>query len=116
MTLSARRAAADGLEAEKGYSERRACELVGLSRSSCRYRPREEAGEEKVLRGRIRELAHEHPRYGCPRITVMLHREGRQVNKKRVHRLWKEEGPANPPETEAEKKGAYQRDGQQGGP
>jgi len=80
------------LEEGEGYSERRACVLVGLSRSSCRYRPREEAGEEKVLRGRIRELAHEHPRYGCPRITVMLHREGRQVNEKRVHRLWKEEG------------------------
>jgi transposase InsO family protein len=56
-----------------------------------RYRPREKTGEE-ALRERIKALAQRHPRYGCPRITVMLHREGRQVNKKRVHRLWKEEG------------------------
>jgi len=79
------------LEAEKGYSERRACALVGLSRSSGRYRPREKTGEE-ALRERIKALAQRHPRYGCPRITVMVHREGWQVNKKRVHRIWKEEG------------------------
>ena len=47
MTLSARRAAVNGVEEGEGYSERRACVVVGLSRSSCRYRPREEAGEEK---------------------------------------------------------------------
>lgn len=45
-----------------------------------------------MLKERIRELAQQHPRYGCPRITAILRREGWQVNRKRVHRFWKEEG------------------------
>lgn len=77
---------------DDGYSERRACGLLGLARSSCRYEPRTRPEEEEILRERIKELAHHHQRYGCPRITAMLHREGWRVNKKRVHRIWKEEG------------------------
>jgi len=38
------------------------------------------------------ELARQHPRYGYRRITVLLRQEGWQVNRKRVQRLWREQG------------------------
>jgi putative transposase len=38
------------------------------------------------------ELAREHPRYGYRRITALLRREGWSVNRKRVHRLWRQAG------------------------
>jgi transposase InsO family protein len=38
------------------------------------------------------EFARENPRYGYRRVWALLRREGWPVNKKRVHRLWREEG------------------------
>lgn len=74
----------------QGLSERRACELVGMKRSSYRYALRrpEPAG----LRGRLRALAGERRRFGYRRLTVLLRREGWPVNHKRVYRLYREEG------------------------
>lgn len=40
----------------------------------------------------IRRLARRHPRYGQRRVHALLLREGWRVNKKRVARLWREEG------------------------
>lgn len=80
------------LRERRTHSERGACRLVGVSRSTFRYEPEGETEEEAILRRRIRELAHRHKRYGCRRITVLLRREGWEVNKKRVHRIWKGEG------------------------
>jgi putative transposase len=37
-------------------------------------------------------LSRENPRYGYRRAWALLRREGWKVNKKRVHRLWREEG------------------------
>jgi len=48
--------------------------------------------DEAALRERIRRLAKNHKRYGVRRILEKLRREGWRVNRKRVHRLWKEEG------------------------
>ena len=79
-------------------SERRACELIGMSRGSCRYRQRER--NEAALRSRLLELAGERPRFGYRRLHRMLRREkenGRAkwvVNHKRVYRLYREEGLA----------------------
>ena len=74
----------------QGLSERRACELVGIKRSSYRYALRrpEPAG----LRGRLRKLAGERQRFGYRRLTVLLRREGWPVNPKRVYRLYGQEG------------------------
>ena len=44
------------------------------------------------LRMRLRELAGSRVRYGYRRLTVLLRREGRAVNAKRVYRLYREEG------------------------
>jgi len=41
---------------------------------------------------RLRDLAGSRVRYGYRRLTVLLRREGRQVNAKRVYRLYREEG------------------------
>ena len=41
---------------------------------------------------RLRELAQARSRFGFLRLHVMLRREGWVVNKKRVHRIYREEG------------------------
>lgn len=74
----------------QGLSERRACQLVGMTRSSCRYAVRRQ--EPAGLRDRLRELAQERRRFGYRRLTVLLRREGWAVNHKRVYRLYREEG------------------------
>ncbi len=74
----------------QGLSERRACGLVGIKRSSCRYAVRRQ--EPAELRERLRELAQERRRFGYRRLTVLLRREGWTVNHKRVYRMYREEG------------------------
>jgi putative transposase len=72
-------------------SERRACRLVGMARTSCRYeRPRQ--GREEKLKARLHTLAGERRRFGYRRLTVLLRREGWTVNHKRVYRLYRQEG------------------------
>jgi putative transposase len=73
-------------------SERRACRVVGLSRSSVRYRDRK--ADDGALRERLRQLAAERRRFGYRRLHVLLRREGTRVNHKRVYRLYREEGLA----------------------
>lgn len=55
------------------FSVRRACGLMLLAVSTYRYRTRRDDG---VLRTRLLELAREKPRYGSPRLHVLLQREG----------------------------------------
>ena len=75
-----------------GMSERRACALVGLDRSTCRYQARR--AEWPVLRERLRALAAERRRFGYRRLYVLLRREGYRVNLKRIYRLYRQEGLA----------------------
>jgi len=72
-------------------SLRRACILVGMSRSVVRYIARKRRNEAMLIR-RIHELAIRHGQYGYRRVTALLRREGWKVNRKRVHRIWKSEG------------------------
>jgi transposase InsO family protein len=74
-----------------GVSERRACRVIGQSRSSQRYRARE-PDKDRALRQRLRELSRRYPRYGYRRMWALLQREGWPVNRKKVHRLCREEG------------------------
>lgn len=78
------------LEGHYGISERRACRLVGLQRSTLRYQAKVKADEE--LQTRLRELAAERPRFGYRRLHALLRREGQQVNHTRIHRLYRREG------------------------
>jgi len=86
-----KRAVARGLVERGECSERRACELVETARSTVRYKRRVRS-DEAALRKRIRALAARCKRYGVRRVLAQLRREGWRVNKKRVHRIWKEEG------------------------
>jgi putative transposase len=90
MTPAERRAAVARVRARFGRSERRACRLVGIGRSTLRYRGRR--GGEAQLRRRLRELAAARPRFGYRRLHALLRREGVAVNHKRVERLYREEG------------------------
>jgi putative transposase len=73
-----------------GRSTRKACLLVGLPRVSHDYLPVK--GRDDELREKIRELAHQRRRFGCPRIHLLLQREGLVVNHKRTERIYREEG------------------------
>jgi len=70
-------------------SQRRACRLVAIDRSSARYQART-AGGETGLRSALEELAQRHPRYGYRRLWVELRRGGYPVNHKRVYRLYRQ--------------------------
>ena len=74
-------------------SERHACRLIGLARSTLRYRVRK-AGRDSELRQQLKELAAKRMRFGYRRLTAMLVSEGLAGNHKRVYRLYREEGLA----------------------
>jgi len=71
-------------------SIRRACKVLQIVRSTYQYRSRKD--EQAALRIRIRDLALARVSYGYLRIHVLLQREGWKVNRKRVYRLYREEG------------------------
>ena len=77
------------------YTERNACRLIKQPRSTQRYEARIDY-EERRIRKRLHELAKKHPGSGYRRMTKLLRREGMKINKKRVQRLWREEGLRNP--------------------
>ena len=93
----AKREAVHVVREKAGFSERRACGLIGMHRGSWRYRRRDR--HEAALRARLRELAAERPRFGYRRLYIFLRREKAgdgslqwPVNHKRVYRLYREEG------------------------
>jgi putative transposase len=75
-----------------GVSQRRACRVVGQHRSTQRLDPPVASDDEAELRAWLRAFSTERPRWGWRRAAKQLRREGRRVNNKRVHRLWREEG------------------------
>ena len=70
-------------------SERKACGLVGVSRSSRHYQSKRVDKDRKLLQ-RLLELARRYPSYGYLRLHGLLKREGLVVNKKRTYRLYKQ--------------------------
>ena len=70
-------------------SERRACRVAEVDRSSVRYRRRRP--DDALLRERLKALAAQRRRFGYRRLWVLLRREGHAVNKKRVYRLYRQE-------------------------
>ena len=97
MTAGQRRAVVTHVQetaAAEGHavSQRRVCRWLGVHRTPVRYVTRRPPDTE--LRGRLRELAAAHPRWGVPRLFWLLRREGRPDNYKRVERLYREEGLA----------------------
>ncbi len=82
-----------------GVSERRACKVLDLPRSTHRYEPIPVEDEQRLTE-EIVELASRYGRYGYRRITALLRMDGWDVNHKRVERIWRREGlrvPAKQP-------------------
>ncbi len=72
-------------------SERRACRLVDQPRGTQRYQPTRREDEDVLTRA-IVALASQYGRYGYRRITALLKRDGWEVGKDRVERIWRREG------------------------
>jgi putative transposase len=74
---------------ENGYSQLRACELVGMSPRMHRYRSR--CPDDVGLRISSRKLAAERRRVGYRRLHLVLRRQGVTINWKKLYRLYREE-------------------------
>lgn len=79
------------LEDRLGLSERRACRITGQHRSTQRQRPRR-TDRDNALRAELRSLSREHPRWGYRKAWACLREQGWETNRKRIQRLWREEG------------------------
>ena len=89
MTPVARREAAAYLRSAYEMSERRAIGVINTDRSTVRYVSTKP--DDAPLRERLKALAQERRRFGYRRLHVLLRREGHQVNRKRVQRLYQAE-------------------------
>ena len=92
VSPQAKRAAVAVLMTERGFGVTRACGLIRISRSLYRYRSRRP--DSGPLRARIEEIAAIKRRYGYRRVYLRLRREGWEVNRKRVYRLYRDAGLA----------------------
>lgn len=73
-----------------GYSQRRACRLTQQHRSTQRKVLR--LDPRTALRQRMHEIVLTRLRFGYRRVHILLKREGWQVGKNVVYRLYREEG------------------------
>jgi len=89
VTTAQRRAVVTDAQVSRELPERRACRYFGVQRAVVRYVARRT--EPPGLRARVRELAVAKPRWGSPRLTWRLRRDGWPVNHKRIERLLREE-------------------------
>ena len=74
-----------------GVSERWACRVVGQHRSTQRHEPKR-AEDDAALRAELRKFSKDRPRWGYRRAHHHLREQGWEINRKRVQRLWREEG------------------------
>ncbi len=86
-----RRDAVQHVQRELPVSQRRACKTLQQPRATQRYRPKRPERDRPLVK-RMLELVRRHPRYGYRRIAALLRQEGWNVNRKRVYRLWRQEG------------------------
>lgn len=76
---------------ERGVSQRRACALMSVSRSTLRYESRLAQRDAPIVAA-MRELSAQYPRYGYRRIQVFLSRRGHAMSADRAHRIWRQHG------------------------
>lgn len=89
VTPGAKREAAAHLCTVHGVSQRRACAVLQVDRSSVRYRSIRP--NDTDLREAMKKVAGERRRFGYRRIHVMLERQGIFMNQKKLRRLYREE-------------------------
>jgi putative transposase len=89
VTPAQRRAVVTDAQAHHQLALAPACRYFGVHRTLLRYAPTRDPA--LALRARLRPLALERPRWGSPRLTWRLRRDGWAVNHKRIERLVREE-------------------------
>ncbi|MGH7583934.1 MAG: IS3 family transposase [Gemmatimonadales bacterium] len=89
MTTAQRRAVVAEARARHELTERRACRCPGVHRALVRCPSRREP--QTARRACLRDLAATKVRWGSPRLTWKLRREGWLVNYKRIERRVREE-------------------------
>lgn len=89
VTTQQRRTLVTDARTRRAMPLARACRYLGVHRALLRYAPRR--APPPGLCERLRELAVAKPRWGSPRLTWRLRREGWAVNHKRIERLVREE-------------------------
>ena len=102
MTPEAKRQAVVHLCRAHGVSQRRACNVLQVDRSTVRYQSKRP--DDSDLREEIKLVAKERRRFGYRRIQVMLERKGIFMNHKKLRRLWREEGLRRPPPSKNKKR------------
>ncbi len=75
----------------RGLSDRRACAVLSVARSTLGYQSRLAVRDAPALTA-MRRLAAQYPRYGYRRIRIFLRREGHVMSPDRTHRLWRQAG------------------------
>lgn len=98
----------DYVRASHGYSERRACDLTRQHRST--QRKPSTRDPLIALRQRMHEIVATRIRFGYRRVHVMLKRDGWQVGKNVVYRLYREEGLCLRPKRPRRRKMAVHRE------
>lgn len=76
---------------KRGLSQRRACTLLGISRSNLYYQALLPNKDSAVIL-LMRQLSAQYPRFGYRRIRVFLHRAGINLSNERCSRLWSKAG------------------------
>ncbi len=71
-----------------GLSERKACALMSVSRSTLHYESRMQKKDAPALAA-MSILSAQYPRYGYRRIQVFLERQGQRMSTDRAWRLWR---------------------------
>ena len=91
MTVAERRLLATYAIEQHGLSERKACRLLGISRSVHRYRPKKEETDE-LIADWLQVLAERKPRWGFSKMFHWLRHQGHPWNHKRVRRVYRDVG------------------------
>ena len=81
---------AEWLEDVFQVSERRVSNVVPIARTTKRYKLADKGDE--PFRIAIREIAQSRPRFGYRRILTLLRRQGYEIGRDRVYRIYREEG------------------------
>lgn len=69
-----------------GMSERRACQIIGISRTTYRYR--EKKTDDQAIREQLQRIAERKPRWGFKKMRDYLKNQGYGWNHKRVYRVY----------------------------
>jgi len=108
VSPSQRRAAVQTLINDLQFSARRACRIVGLSRTTLQ-RPLPAtvpSDPDAAYRQHLREYAAAHPRWGYRRAHADAVAAGWRVNHKKTQRIWREEGLRVPQRRHRKRRGA----------